>query len=81
MKGRKAEQMHAPVRAYMTKKTVTISKHATIRDVEHLLYSNNIGHLPVIENGKVTGIITRWDYITFIEKRKDRIMKQEKNRE
>ena len=48
MKGRKSGQMHAPVKAYMTRKLITGKPAATIREVEQLLYKNNIGHLPVI---------------------------------
>lgn len=69
MKGRKGGQMNAPVKAYMTRKVISVRENATIRDVEHLLYTNNIGHLPVVENGVVTGIVTRADYLEFIEKK------------
>jgi len=72
MKGRRADQMNAPVRSYMTKKLITAEVTDTIREIEHLLISNNIGHLPVMEKGKLTGIITRSDYLDFRRKERSR---------
>lgn len=69
MKGRKSNQMHSPVKAYMTRKLITGQCNSTIREIEHLLYKHNIGHLPVIgENGNLAGIITRTDYLRFLQK-------------
>ena len=65
MKGRRAEQMQAPVKAYMTRKVVTGAPQTTIREVEELLFKNNIGHLPILENGRVAGILTRSDYLSY----------------
>jgi tRNA nucleotidyltransferase (CCA-adding enzyme) len=67
MKGRKSNQMHSPVKAYMTRKVITVNDNATMRDIEHLLYTNNIGHLPVVENRKIIGILTRSDFRQFVE--------------
>ncbi len=67
MKGRKAEQMHSPVKAYMTKNVITGSENTTIRDIEKFLFSNNIGHLPIVDNKRVIGIVTRSDYLGYIE--------------
>jgi tRNA nucleotidyltransferase (CCA-adding enzyme) len=68
MKGRKSGQMHAPVKAYMARKLITGKPNATIREIEQLLYKNNIGHLPVVEGGRPVGIITRSDYLRFMQK-------------
>lgn len=67
MKGRRAEEMHAPVKAYMSKKPITAERDTTVREAEDILFSNNIGHLPVVESGKVIGILTRSDYLSFKE--------------
>jgi tRNA nucleotidyltransferase (CCA-adding enzyme) len=67
MKGRKGDQMHAPVRGYMTKNIITGTRETTVREIEALFYNNNIGHLPIVENGKVIGIVTRSDYLNFID--------------
>lgn len=69
MKGRKGSQMHAPVRAYMNRNIVNGKKNTTVREIESLLYKNNIGHLPIEENGFLVGIVTRSDYLNFIRDR------------
>lgn len=69
MKGRKANQMNAPVSAYMRKKVISASADITIRTIERIFYLNNIGHLPIVENEKVIGIITRSDLIKYFEKK------------
>ena len=68
MKGRKSDQMHAPIKAFMTKKVVTAAKTTTVREIEQLLFRNNIGHLPIVEEGRVVGIVTRSDYLRFVER-------------
>jgi len=69
MKGRKGSQMHAPAKAYMNRKIITGKKNTTVREIESLLYKNNIGHLPIEENGRLIGIVTRSDYLDFIRNR------------
>ncbi|HPJ38217.1 MAG TPA: CBS domain-containing protein [Spirochaetota bacterium] len=68
MKGRKGDQMHAPVKGYMTKNVITGTPEMTVREIEALFFNNNIGHLPIVENGKVLGIVTRSDYLNFIDR-------------
>ncbi len=68
MKARKADQMHAPVKAYMAKKLITGRRNSTVREIEKLLYKNNIGHLPVVEDGALIGLVTRSDYLRFVQK-------------
>ena len=69
MKGRKGNQMHAPVKAYMSRNIITGKKNTTVREIENLLYKNNIGHLPIEDNGRLLGIVTRSDYLEFIRDR------------
>jgi tRNA nucleotidyltransferase (CCA-adding enzyme) len=63
MKGRKAGQMHAPVKAYMARNLITSNSAVTMREIERIFFKNHIGHLPIIENEKLVGIVTRWDYL------------------
>ncbi len=65
MKGRRANQMHAPVKAYMTRKIITAGPEITIREIERIFYKHHIGHLPIVEGRKLIGIVTRWDYLQF----------------
>jgi len=63
MKARRSGQMNAPVRAYMTTKLITCSNETTLRKVEDIMYDNNIGYLPVMENEDLVGFVTRSDII------------------
>lgn len=66
MKGRKAEQMHAPVKGYMKRQVITAAKNTTVREIEQLLFRNDIGHLPIVDDEKMVGMITRSDYLSFV---------------
>ncbi len=68
MKGRKSEQMHAPVKAYMSRKLISAQSTSTVREIEEILFSHNIGHLPIVEERKVVGIVTRSDYLSYRQK-------------
>jgi tRNA nucleotidyltransferase (CCA-adding enzyme) len=65
MKGRKGDNMNAPVYTYMKKDVISCSEFSTLREIEHLMFENNIGHLPVMEKGVLTGIVTRSDYLKW----------------
>ena len=72
-KGRRARQMHAPVKGYMTRKVISTDPGTTFREMEEILLTNNIGHLPILENGKILGIITRTDYLAFRKAEKEKV--------
>ncbi|MGC9312216.1 MAG: CBS domain-containing protein [Sediminispirochaetaceae bacterium] len=63
MKGRRAEQMHAPVKAYMSRNIITAPPDTTVWRIEELLFNHNIGHLPIVEESQMVGIVTRADYL------------------
>ncbi|AEF84483.1 DHH family protein [Treponema primitia ZAS-2] len=65
MKGRKAAVMNAPVRAYMSKPAATADSNVTMREIERIFYKHHIGHLPIVEDKKLVGIVTRWDYLQY----------------
>ena len=67
MKARKANQMHAPVRGYMIKNVIHGSSDLSMREIERLMFGNNVGHIPIVENGKTIGLVTRTDYLNFIK--------------
>ena len=79
MKGRKKDQMHAPVNAYMTRKVISVSLDTGVRKIERIIREHNIGHLPVIEDGRVVGIITRDKIIEFMRERNRREQTREEN--
>jgi tRNA nucleotidyltransferase (CCA-adding enzyme) len=36
-----------------------------MREIERIFYRHHIGHLPIVEEGKLAGIVTRWDYLEY----------------
>ncbi|WP_153732106.1 CBS domain-containing protein [Sporosarcina obsidiansis] len=57
---------HAPVKAYMTTKVITIGPDATLEEIQELVIEHNIGRLPVIVDGKIVGIVTRTNIIKVL---------------
>jgi tRNA nucleotidyltransferase (CCA-adding enzyme) len=72
-KGRKTGRMGAPVSGFMAKKVISAAPTATIREIDELFYELNIGHLPVLVDGRLAGIVTRTDILEY--KKRDRIRK------
>ena len=65
MKGRKIGKMQSPVKAYMSRPVISAESTVTMREVERIFYKYKISHLPILEEGKLLGIVTRWDYLQF----------------
>lgn len=54
---------HAPVKGFMSRNTITVRPDATIQEMQALMMENAIGRLPVIDGGKIVGIVTRKDLL------------------
>jgi len=54
---------HAPVKGYMTTNLKTITPNTTLPEIEVLMVTYDIGRLPVLENGRLVGIVTRTDVL------------------
>jgi CBS domain-containing protein len=52
-----------PVSSIMEKDVYTVSPSDTIQDASALITKHKINRLPVIDNGKIVGIVTRGDII------------------
>ena len=72
-KGRKTGRMSAPVSGFMSTKVISAAPAATIREIDELFYEMNIGHLPVLVDGRLEGIVTRTDILEH--KKRDRLRK------
>ncbi|HZD42784.1 MAG TPA: CBS domain-containing protein [Methanomicrobiales archaeon] len=57
------------VREIMTLDPITISADAPLRDAAGLLRQNKIGGLPVMDQGKLVGIITETDIVSLLKVR------------
>jgi CBS domain-containing protein len=64
-KVRKESQLAAPVKAYMSKDIKTISPGKNPMQATRLMVKHDIGRLPVVENGKIIGIVTRSDAMRY----------------
>lgn len=47
----------------MTKPVITVSPNTTVTAAANLMKEKNIGHLPVVENGRLVGIVAEGDVI------------------
>ena len=52
---------HAPVKGYMTKNIKTITPNTLLPDIESIMVTYDVGRLPVIDDNKLLGIVTRTD--------------------
>jgi len=62
---RKDNQLTAPVKAFMRKNVVTIEPDKRPMKAARLMVKHDIGRLPVVENGRIIGIITRSDAMRY----------------
>ena len=66
-----AEEVRLVKRAeeLIERKVLTVGPDATVSDVERLMQSQGIGGVPVVEKGKVIGIVSRRDVRAIVSKR------------
>jgi CBS domain-containing protein len=61
----KPSHMEAPVKRYMSRSVVNIGPQSSVGRAARLMVKNDVGRLPVVENGSLVGIITRSDAIRY----------------
>jgi len=64
-KMRKESQIKAPVRAFMATDVLTIAPDKSLTQAAQLMVQHDVGRLPVVDNGRVIGIITRSDLMRY----------------
>ncbi len=57
---------HAPVRGYMTRAVVTLMRDTPLPEIERIMIERDVGRLPVMDNGRLVGIVTRGDVLRAI---------------
>ena len=55
----------APVSSMMTTEVNTVEPEDTMKKVEQVFRENRINHIPVVEEGKLLGIVSKSDYLFF----------------
>lgn len=64
-KVKKESQLKAPVKAYMSNSPITIEPGKSPSDASGLMIKHDIGRLPVVDDGRIIGIITRSDVMRY----------------
>lgn len=64
-KMRKESQLASPVKAFMTTEVLTISAGKSPKQAVRIMVRHDIGRLPVVENGRLIGIVTRSDVMRY----------------
>jgi tRNA nucleotidyltransferase (CCA-adding enzyme) len=59
------KQWKSPVKAFMAREVATIAPDVQPAQAAQLMVEKNIGHLPVRHQGKIIGIVTRTDILTY----------------
>ena len=54
---------HAPVKGFMARDIVTAAPDMELAELERLLTQENIGRVPVLQRGRLVGIVTRKDVL------------------
>lgn len=61
---------HAPVKGYMSRNPITISKTTTIEEIRELMIEDQVGRLPVMDGFELAGIVSRSDVIRAMHGKK-----------
>ena len=64
-KAKKTSALNAPVRAFMTTNVISIEPGRSPMQAARLMIKHDIGRLPVVESGRVIGIVTRSDTMRY----------------
>jgi tRNA nucleotidyltransferase (CCA-adding enzyme) len=70
MKGRQSGQMKAPVRAYMTRNLISATPQTPLREIGELFLNRPVGHVPLLDSGRLVGLASRADYLGYLEERR-----------
>ncbi|MBW2193203.1 MAG: CBS domain-containing protein [Deltaproteobacteria bacterium] len=63
---RKDAQLSAPVKAFMNTDVMTIAPGKSLMQAARIMVNHDIGRLPVVENDRVIGILTRSDAMRYL---------------
>ncbi|MDI6692911.1 MAG: CBS domain-containing protein [Anaerosomatales bacterium] len=62
-KARRHRLGHAPVRGFMSREPLVVGPDATLDALQNLLAQTGVGRVPVVEDGRIVGIVTRKDLL------------------
>jgi CBS domain-containing protein len=64
-KVRKESQLKAPVKAFMRNDVLTIEPGKSPMQAARIMVKHDVGRLPVVEDEKIIGIVTRSDTMMY----------------
>jgi CBS domain-containing protein len=64
------KQIGSKVSEIMTEEVVSVTSEQTVREVATLMADRSVNRLPVTENGRLVGIVTRGDIVRAIAQQK-----------
>ncbi|HIE12102.1 MAG TPA: CBS domain-containing protein [Desulfotomaculum sp.] len=59
---------HAPVKAFMSNRVVTVDPYLPVSEAQAMMIEHDIGRLPVVEGGQLIGIISRTDILKTLHR-------------
>lgn len=62
---KKESQLTAPAKAFMSRNVLTIAPGKSPVTAARMMVKNDVGRLPVVEDGKIIGIVTRSDAMLY----------------
>ncbi len=62
-KARMHDLGHAPVKGFMSRAVISVSPDTPVRELQRLMVEHEVGRLPVIEDGRLVGIVSRTDIL------------------
>jgi nanoRNase/pAp phosphatase (c-di-AMP/oligoRNAs hydrolase) len=62
---KKERQWESPVKAFMSRDIITITPNTSPSMAARLMIEKDVGYLPVVQDNRVIGIVTRTDILTF----------------
>jgi len=63
---KKASQWDSPVKAFMARDVISIDPTISPPQAARLMIEKDVGHLPVVQDGKAIGVVTRTDILTYL---------------
>lgn len=57
------------VEELMTTEVHTIEADATVEEAATIMYEQHFNRLPVVQGGKLVGIVSRWDIVNYLVKK------------
>lgn len=54
---------HAPIKGFMSGRVVSVPKYMPVSEVQQLMIEHDIGRVPVVDKGKLVGIVSRTDVL------------------